>query len=269
MQPSLPEPPASITAILQTILRIRRVIDSAPSLHSDTKEALLSRLVDLQAKVTNKPKSLADAGMEQLSQFEQDQQPQKGEGEGKDKVVDEEESIAKDEEVRKKWKQACWAARRDMSEEEMLLLSEPTMRSLLLAYRCDGVPKLMAFWRYLVKMKAEEAKVAAACEQGPTPMERNAGAVVSSGAKASQRTEALPTGIEAFNYKPEVFSPTAAAWKNAEAAAAAATGAGTTRHGSSVRSAGSPKGQGGSQPGSRSVASRGPLFTQSDGWKKF
>lgn len=195
---------------------LRKMVGYSPHLSEDGREELQRHLADLAEKLSNKPVSLSElktlgmTGEEGLAQFED-------KASLKESAAD---PIEFDEVAIKEWKVMCWLARFDMSEDEMLLLTEKTMKGFISAYGHPAPQLVLQYWRFLVKRwkdikKAEHQLLPVSCKKAPSekPTERHAGAVVSSGKMTSQRTEALPEGIEAHNYTPEVASPTAAMWK--------------------------------------------------------
>ena len=154
-------------------------------------QEIFEKLSGIAERVENRPLSLA-ANADKLMDL--------------DRTTDEIQSTDQD---RRYWRELCWLARRDMSEEEMLLLTEPTLLNLITAYGHPKPQETVAFWR---KLKAKRQEYVNATG-GSVVREKNAGDITVVQAAISHKTRALPSGVEAGVYKPEVASPTAMAWK--------------------------------------------------------
>ena len=196
------------------------------------------------------------------------------------------------------WREMLWLARHDMSSDELLLLTDVTFEKLAEEYRHSSPKDVKRYWLYLVRLRKEQRAIQAACGKVDSPKERNAGEVVASRAKASQRTEALPGGVSSGEYKPEVYSPTAALWMSPSQRAAStrapserakSQGAGSLKSPSRkspsspprLAADGSPAATtagGKLRPGSGNLSlttsgegfkGTGPAFTQKQGWCRF
>ena len=226
-------PQASLREVIQEKVKIlQRMTKGSHYIDDECREKMLEALEQLAEKVEDKPMSLADIGAAENLEMLDRKSLQEAAA----------DPIEFDEEAIKQWKVMCWLARFDMSEDEMLLLTEKTMKKFVSAYGHQAPHIVMDYWRFLVKRYAEikKAQQPVACKKAGSeaPKERHAGAVKSSGFLTSQRSEACPDGIEAYNYTPEVSSPTAQMWKQAPR-----TPDGSSRRGTSTA-------------GSRSVATR-------------
>jgi hypothetical protein len=178
--------PASLKALAQHVARLRDLVDAPPT-------------------------SLAEGGLGSLNAIQEDSPT----NDDSDPTLDYGFGPEERERLERAWMRLCWVARRDMCEDEMLVLTEKTFRRLVHCYSIEAEEDCVAYWRFLVKLRQENAKIRSACAtavDAEKPKERNAGDVVTASAVTSQRSKALPTGVSSGVYNPEVFSPTAALW---------------------------------------------------------
>jgi hypothetical protein len=214
---------SSALAQLQSLIANNRELDPV------SKSALSAKIAEVKDVIDAPPTSLADGGKGSLAAL---QEADVG-GEGSDAIIDAAFEPGEREHLEHHWMLLCWCARHDMCEEEMLVLTEKTFRKLVACYNLPNAEALIKFWAYLVKLRQENKRIQSACansvEHGSKPRERNAGDVVTASALASQRTKALPSGIESGVYNPEVLSPTAQLWAKAPTERAASLRRSTER----------------------------------------
>lgn len=204
------------SSVEEQLEQLQQLIRECTDLPPAVRQAVHEKIQEVTELVNAPPVSLADGGLDALTEAGLDGSTTAGDA-ATESAIPEFEPHERDY-LEKQWMILCWFARHDMCEEEMLVLTEKTFRQFVHCYDHPNPNDVMRFWNYLVRLRRENIAIEPACKTNKTssaPRERNAGDVVASSAFASQRTAALPTGVESGVYNPEVASPTAALWAKA------------------------------------------------------
>lgn len=215
---AMPSPPRgrdkpSPAMVAATVAQLQALLAANTDLDPQARKAVSEHLAAVRELVEAPPASLTSGGLNELNAI----QDAEGEGSKSDPAAADLDP-AEREELENEWMKLCWVARRDMCEDEMLMLTEKTFTRFVHCYALEPQSEAMVikYWQYLIKLRQDNKKITSACRSADAasskPRERNAGDVVTASAAASQRSKALPTGITSGNYAPEVYSPTAAMW---------------------------------------------------------
>lgn len=234
------------TQIAHAVAELQALLAANTELDPASRKEVAEQLDEVKELISAPPVSLSTGGLASLNRMTQADAPT---ADGTDGVtLDAGFEPEEREDLEQLWMKLCWLARRDMCEEEMLVITEKTFRRLAHCYGFEPAEEddVVKYWSYLVKQRQENNRIQSACEKSEAgskkkPKERNAGDIVAATAAASQRSKALPSGIESGKYAPQVYSPTAAMWAQKPQERAASLRRSTEKAKSTTGTAKSPR----------------------------
>uniref|UniRef100_A0A7S1QXK6 Uncharacterized protein n=1 Tax=Neobodo designis TaxID=312471 RepID=A0A7S1QXK6_NEODS len=218
----------------EAVAQLQALIAANTELDPAARKEVAEQIDAVRELIDAPPVALSSGGLDELNAMNEADGAGPAGPDGTDPTIEAGFEPEERERLERQWMHLCWLARRDMCEEEMLVITEKTFRRLAHCYGLEPAQEedAVRYWQYLVKCRQENQRIKSACDKSEAgsskkPKERNAGDVVAASAQASQRSKALPSGIESGNYAPEVYSPTAALWAKKPEEKAASLRAGT------------------------------------------